>query len=141
MHRERPKPVCQCQVNLILVNVYISMDIDLHGRVNDVVVCSTQGTPLLVILYRTFLACKLMLKSTRPLSSQTACAPSIYEIYYTKINVSSAFISSMLTTVWRIIFVGSNFRGKSEKALKINFRGFKFRDSNQSRGMALLHKR
>ena len=24
----------------------------------------------------------------------------------------------------------SNFRGKSEKALKINFRGFKFRDSN-----------
>ena len=29
------------------------------------------------------------------------------------------------TTVWRVIFVGSNFRGKSEKALKINFRGFK----------------
>ena len=29
--------------------------------------------------------------------------------------------------------MGSNFRGKSEKALKINFRGFKFRDSNQSR--------
>ena len=25
--------------------------------------------------------------------------------------------------------MGSNFRGKSEKALKINFRGFKFRDS------------
>ena len=44
-------------------------------------------------------------------------------------------------TVWRVIFVGSNYRGKSEKALKINFRGFKFRDSNQSRGMALLHKR
>ena len=35
--------------------------------------------------------------------------------------------------------MGSNFRGKSEKALKI-IRGFKFRDSNQSRGVALLHK-
>ena len=41
-------------------------------------------------------------------------------------------------TVWRVIFVGSNFRGKSEKALRINFRGS---NSNQSRGMALLHKR
>ena len=29
-----------------------------------------------------------------------------------------------------------NFCGKSEKALKINFRGLKFRDSNQSRGVA-----
>ena len=29
--------------------------------------------------------------------------------------------------------MGSNFRGKSEKALKINLRGFKFRDSNQYR--------
>ena len=37
--------------------------------------------------------------------------------------------------------MGSNFNGKSEKALKINFRGFKFRDNNQSRGVALLHKR
>ena len=46
-----------------------------------------------------------------------------------------------LHTVWWVIFVGSNFHGKSEKALKINFRGFKFRDSNQSRGVALLHKR
>ena len=45
------------------------------------------------------------------------------------------------STVWRVIFMGSNFRGKSKKALKINFRGFKFRDSNQSRGVALLHKR
>ena len=44
-------------------------------------------------------------------------------------------------TVWRVIFAGSNFRGKSEKALKINFRGFKFRDSSQYRGVALLHKR
>ena len=44
-------------------------------------------------------------------------------------------------TVWRVIFVGSNFRGKSEKTLKINFRGFKFRDSNQYRGVAVLHKR
>ena len=44
-------------------------------------------------------------------------------------------------TVWRIIFVGSNFRGKSEKALKIDFHGFKFRDNNQSRGVVLLHKR
>ena len=37
--------------------------------------------------------------------------------------------------------MAGNFRGKSEKALKFNFRGFKFHDSNQSRGMALLHKR
>ena len=36
--------------------------------------------------------------------------------------------------------MGANFRVKSEKALKINFRGFKFRDSNPSRGVALLHK-
>ena len=45
-------------------------------------------------------------------------------------------------TVWRVIFVGANFCGKSEnfKALKINFHGFKFHDSNQSRGVA-LHKR
>ena len=34
--------------------------------------------------------------------------------------------------------MGANFHGKSEKAL--NFCGFKFRDSNQSRGVALLHK-
>ena len=34
--------------------------------------------------------------------------------------------------------MAGNFREKSEKALKINFRGF---DSNQSRGVALLHKR
>ena len=45
-------------------------------------------------------------------------------------------------TIWWVIFVGSNFHGKSEMAaLKINFYGFKFRDSNQSRGVALLHKR
>ena len=44
-------------------------------------------------------------------------------------------------TVWWVTFVGFNFHGKSEKALKINLRGFKFRDSNQSRGVALLHKR
>ena len=44
-----------------------------------------------------------------------------------------------LATVWRVIFVGTNFHGKSEKAFKINFRGFKFRDSNQSRDVALLH--
>ena len=37
--------------------------------------------------------------------------------------------------------MGSNFRGESEKAIKINFPDFKFRDSNQSRGVALLHKR
>ena len=38
-------------------------------------------------------------------------------------------------------FGGANFCGKSEKALRINFRGFKFHgDSNQSRGVA-LHKR
>ena len=43
-------------------------------------------------------------------------------------------------TVWWVIFVGASFHGKSEEALKINFCGFKFRDSNQSRGVA-LHKR
>ena len=36
--------------------------------------------------------------------------------------------------------MGANFRGKSIKTLKINFHGFKFRDSNQSGGVALLHK-
>ena len=35
----------------------------------------------------------------------------------------------------------SNFRGESEKALTIIFRGFKFRDNNQSRGVAQLHER
>ena len=45
------------------------------------------------------------------------------------------FPEGLYYTVWRVIFVGSNFCGKSEKALKINFRGFKFRDSNQSRGI------
>jgi hypothetical protein len=44
----------------------------------------------------------------------------------------------MINTVWRVFFGGANFRGKSEKALRINFRGFKFRDSNpvQWRGAA-----
>ena len=42
-------------------------------------------------------------------------------------------------TVWRVIFGDANFRVKSEKALRINFRGFKFRDSNQSRNV-VLHK-
>ena len=28
--------------------------------------------------------------------------------------------------------MGANFRGKSEKALKMNFYGFKFRDSNNT---------
>ena len=32
--------------------------------------------------------------------------------------------------VWRVIFGGANFRGKLEKDLRINFCGFKFRDSN-----------
>ena len=32
--------------------------------------------------------------------------------------------------------MGINFRGNSEKAPKINFRGFKFRGSNQFRGVA-----
>ena len=33
--------------------------------------------------------------------------------------------------------MGINFRGKSEKAPKINFRDFKFRGSNRFRGVAL----
>ena len=37
------------------------------------------------------------------------------------------------STIWQVIFMGANFCGKSKKALKINFRGFKFYDSNQSR--------
>ena len=32
--------------------------------------------------------------------------------------------------------MGINFRGKSEKAPKINFRGFKFRGNNQFGGVA-----
>ena len=43
--------------------------------------------------------------------------------------------------VWITIPYGRYFHRKSEKAFKINFCGFKFCDSNQSRGMALLHKR
>ena len=45
-----------------------------------------------------------------------------------------------LSTVWRVICGGANFRGKSEKALRIDFRGFKFRDSNpvQGRGTAQI---
>ena len=35
-------------------------------------------------------------------------------------------------TVRRVIFVGSNIRGKFKRDLKIKFRDFKFRDSNQS---------
>ena len=31
----------------------------------------------------------------------------------------------MQTIVWRVIFVGANYRGESKKALKIKFRGFK----------------
>ncbi len=42
-------------------------------------------------------------------------------------------------TVWRVIFGGAKFRGKSEKALRTNFRGFKFHDSNPVQG--LLRKR
>ena len=34
----------------------------------------------------------------------------------------------LLYTVWRVIFGGSNFREKSTYALRINFRGFNFRD-------------
>ena len=49
-------------------------------------------------------------------------------------------IVATATTVWQVIFVGASFCGKSEKALKINFYDFKFRDSNQSRAVALLHK-
>ena len=36
--------------------------------------------------------------------------------------------------------MAGNFHGKSEKALKINFHAFKFRDSNQSRGVALYKR-
>ena len=37
-------------------------------------------------------------------------------------------------TVWREIFGGTNFCGKSEKAIIINFSGFKFSDSNPVQG-------
>ena len=65
-----------------------------------------------------------------------------YSLSYLWQGKSAAVVFQMYReyTVWRVIFVGSNFRGKSEKALKINFHDFKFRDSNQSRGVALLHK-
>jgi hypothetical protein len=34
-------------------------------------------------------------------------------------------------TVWRVIFGGAKFREKSENALRINFRGFKFHTNHQ----------
>jgi hypothetical protein len=46
-------------------------------------------------------------------------------------------VPCMLATIWRVIFRGANFRGKSEKVLRTNFRGFKFRESRS----AALHKR
>ena len=56
----------------------------------------------------------------------------VYTELYTQLALMSIWYH-----IWRIIFVGANFHGKSEEALKINFCGFKFRDSNQSRGMTL----
>ena len=53
----------------------------------------------------------------------------------------ACYLSLITYTVWQVIIVGANFLGTSKKALKINFRDFKFRDSNQSRGVVLLHKR
>ncbi len=44
-----------------------------------------------------------------------------------------------IATVWRVIFGGAKFREKSEKALRINFRGFKFRDSNPVLGRGAVH--
>ena len=44
---------------------------------------------------------------------------------------------SHIYTVWRVIFVGSNFRGKSEKALKLIFVVLNFViANNQGRGTA-----
>jgi hypothetical protein len=41
------------------------------------------------------------------------------------------FMTTMeVSIIWRVIIRGINFRGKSEKALRINFRGFKFYDSS-----------
>ena len=45
----------------------------------------------------------------------------------------------MLDIIWRVIFVGSNFRGNSEKALKINFRGLKFRDMSTATSPGAWH--
>ena len=66
----------------------------------------------------------------------------LYHNYIHVMRIRKILISyvKLDNTVRWVIFVGSNFHGKSEKALKINFRGFKFRDSKQSRGVALLHK-
>ena len=61
---------------------------------------------------------------------RTVTASLVCKYAFLKEAVSEIFI-------WRVIFVGSNFRGKS---IKINFHDSKFRDSNQSRGVALLHK-
>ena len=65
-------------------------------------------------------------------SSSLSSSPELYLL--------ESLQSCSSSTVWRVIFVRANFHAKSEKALKINFCSFKFRDSNQSRGMALLHK-
>ena len=59
---------------------------------------------------------------------------------YVANKMTLGFLRHFQGTVWRVIFMGANFRGKFEKALKINFRGFKFRDSNQSRGMRPLRR-
>ena len=37
-------------------------------------------------------------------------------------------MGTMSCTVWRVIFVGANFREKSKVAFRINFCGFNFRD-------------
>ena len=56
--------------------------------------------------------------------------------YLRMLNTSSLGVVDWETaTVWQVVIGGANFRGK---ALRINFRGFKFRDSNpvQGRGTA-----
>jgi hypothetical protein len=40
------------------------------------------------------------------------------------VTVSEEKNSKRQATVWWVIFGGAKFRGKSEKALRINFRGF-----------------
>ena len=52
----------------------------------------------------------------------------------TLLGVREPILREITHTVWRVIFRGDNFRGKSEEALRINFRGFKFRDSNPVQG-------
>ena len=69
--------------------------------------------------------------STKPMYSRNVTNPRVY-LYET---------TPQLHTVQRVIFGGANFRGKSDKAPRINFRGFKFHGYNPVYKCAVLCQR